>query len=142
MMRAMRVLVVALVVLQAGCQLITCDDPCGGAAGGGAAGGSATAGGMGGGGGGAGGGEVDAGTGPSSRLIDSSPWVLNGSSLVVFQNKPALNGFAAQPINHDERGFLVNGTTSVWTGATSGFVAAANCTDWSSSMTMGVIGST
>ena len=82
------------------------------------------------------------GISPSSRLNDSSPWVVNGTSTVAFSSKTALSGFPQAPINRNERGFLVTGTNDVWTGATNGFTTGASCNTWSNNMaaTMGIKG--
>lgn len=77
------------------------------------------------------------GISPSSRLNDSSPWILNGTSFTVFSSKISLSGTPAAPINRNQMGFLVSGSTAVWTGASTGISAGVNCTTWSTNNVMG-----
>ncbi|MBK7859375.1 MAG: hypothetical protein IPJ65_12280 [Archangiaceae bacterium] len=80
---------------------------------------------------------------PGNRLNDSSPWVLMGTSQVLFATKSSLTLGPTVAINRNERGFVVSGSTAVWTGATGAFVApAANCTGWTTNQsgTSAVVG--
>jgi len=67
----------------------------------------------------------------SNRLMDSSPWYLRGTSSVAFATKASLLGAPGFPINRNENGLPVTGTSDVWTGTTAGGLAGANCSTWS-----------
>lgn len=78
---------------------------------------------------------------PASRLVDASPWVLNGTSTVVFATKSALNGLPAVALNRDENGGTVAFNAAVWTGTSNVNFNGANCSSWSSTSGVAIVGS-
>jgi hypothetical protein len=71
---------------------------------------------------------------PTDRIADVGPWyLLDGTK--VFNNKAGLASTPLVPINIDEQGEALNGTSDsmVWTGTLSGAVIGYSCDGWGGS---------
>lgn len=67
------------------------------------------------------------------RITGTGPWVLVGTTTIVFNNKANLSTLALAPIDRNENGGFVGGVA--WTGTATGGAAALDCSAWTTSST-------